>query len=194
MTSECSSEQRNYRDYYRLHSSPFRRGVRRRTKGKGKGHGEGRGGEGGEDEKGDLAKTSQRSRQSALASSASNFSLSVSGFACWKSFGTEVLPPSHRTARGCFKQEEEDRLEVGLDAVALGRNIDHGVGGRAAEGENETRGAGGVSAHPLFRFSLGSPRRHRERRERGARGQRDQLKRYNGPTRCIHTSRIPGAR
>jgi len=45
-------------------------------------------------------------------------------------------------AQGCFEQEEEVCLEVGLDAVALGRNIDHGVGEREREREREREGGG----------------------------------------------------
>jgi len=51
----------------------------------------------------------------------------------------EVIP----LLRRCFEQKEV-RLGVGLDAVALGRNIDHGVGGRVDEGrkgKSEMRGA-----------------------------------------------------
>jgi len=51
----------------------------------------------------------------------------------------EVVP----LLRRCFEQEEV-RLGIGLDAVALGRNIDHGVGGRVdgrRKGESEMRGA-----------------------------------------------------
>lgn len=97
-----------------------------------------------------------------------------------------AAPPPYR---GCFEQEEV-RLEVGLDAVALGRNIDHGVGERASgeRGSERDEGeAGGVSARPLFLFylALHGGIEGRER-ERGARGQRDQLKRYNGP-HSLHT-------
>jgi len=50
---------------------------------------------------------------------------------------------------------------------------------------NETRGSGGVSARPLVLLTL---RSGTGERERGARGQRNQLKRYNGPTHCIHAA------
>lgn len=91
------------------------------------------------------------------------------------------------TIVGCFEQEEV-RLEVGLDAVALGRNIDHGVGERQKGRMTRDEGQGEqvVCLHSLS-LCLFPRSRQRCRGAKGmTRGQRDQLKRYNG-AHSLHT-------
>lgn len=110
----------------------------------------------------------------------------------WKSFETEAAPPPLRSER-CFEQQEEVRLEVGLDAVALGRNIDHGIGEREDEkGRARRRGqVGCLRALSSSSASLSTKAQGERRDEKGsARGRRNQPKRYNGPTTAAYTRRI----
>lgn len=85
---------------------------------------------------------------------------------------------SRRSTGGCFEQEEV-RLEVGLDAVALERNIDHGVGerGRAMkerrERERARRGKQVECLRALSSSSASFSTKAQGERERGVRGQRD---------------------
>lgn len=110
---------------------------------------------------------------------------------------TEAAPPPLRSER-CFEQQEEVRLEVGLDAVALGRNIDHGVGEREGEKGRARRGGQVGCLRALSSSSAalstkaqgekGDGRKGRERAEEPA----EALQRAHYC--CIHTTDIPGVR
>lgn len=117
--------------------------------------------------------------------------ISRSGFrfrVVWKSFETDAAPPQLRSGR-CFEQQEEVRLEVGLDAVALGRNIDHGIGEREGEKGRARRGGqvGCLRALSSSSASLSTKAQGERGDEKGARGGRGTSRSVTTGPLLLHT-------